>query len=158
MYIEVIQEKYSNNLKSLFDFNIGGNLIYMWNSLDTEFGDKFTLDYKDKRKLFLELIEYYMRKGMLKFLDGEVATEIEKTIEKETYKYRIQKRLMWHERNSIEQTIAHFNLLLPAGDEDNFLESSDIHAFCSLCVPIASYYHDGTLEEYPQNEWIAADY
>ena len=116
--------------------------------------------YKQFREFFLDLVRYYMEKGLLKFVDCEITIPIyPHTIKKEQEFTKMQ----WKGSTAtIDETIAFFDKHMPTGDEEGFEEDLGeemyINDFFYLICPQASYWYDGSMPEYSkQSGWHDSD-
>lgn len=127
-------------LEKILEYCLGGSgRSSIWEYVH-DYANALNFPYKKAKALFLELIEYWLREGVMKFLDTEVEIDFE-----------TEKKIMWKYR-SVEDTLKYIDKYMP-----NKPTSDDNAYFIWSVFPVPSYWYDGSDPEYPVAEWEDAD-
>lgn len=139
----------------------GYHIITWWETINWYSNNEpeFNLTYQQKRQLFLDLVEYYMKKGWLKFQNGDVGIEPRRWLDENgMYTADTTKNIYWDgENSSVEETLSFLDKHMPKGDEEGFDEETWLLTFFYASVPLASYWYDGNDPEYPEAGWVHSD-
>jgi hypothetical protein len=134
----------------------GSHIINLWYDVCVYGKD---LDYKQRRRLFIDLVRYFMQKGLMKFRSGEVEV-LDK--EKEEHKSQADKQYEWKkisedfENFTPEEMVEFLEKYMPTGDEEGFDDDLWVQDFFYISMPPALYRYDGSDPEFPEPEWIEA--
>ena len=156
---KILEEKTDTEMKELFyeelkDFHF----ITFWEVLmhnllqDLHLYDE--LAYTQRRALFIDLVEYYMKKGLLKFKSGEVGLykwEMDKSWDE------VEKQYIDFDHFTPEQMRDFIQEHMPTGNEEHFDEDTWMINFFYGTMPNALYWYDGSDPQFPEPEWILGD-
>jgi hypothetical protein len=153
---EDLKRRFDDDLKD-FHFEAFFSIIVLNYCYDLE----LECTYVQRRKLFMELVEYFMRAKLLKFQKSKITLiDWYKEIPKGGDVKESFTEIYWDGDNAtVEKTLSFLETHMPKGDEINtwegeteFNEDARMTEFFYIVCPLASYWFDGD-EEYPP-EWI----
>ena len=161
-----ILEKIKGHLLSTYDTVENGHPRYIWGDVSDASKD-LNLDFDQKKQLFLELIEYYMNRGLLRFKNYFIEI-IPKSKTDETpelpgddpFKYGWERRnVKWSKADDefpqTEEVIEYLTRTFP--DLSTFEESGDgLNFFYHICPPAQWFWTDSE-DPNDKGKWYDCD-
>ena len=138
----------------LYDI-LGMHITAVWHNVINDIEDCLkadVLNYKERRRLFIDLVRYFMEKGLIRFRSGEVSVgDWNRDYETEE---EVPKKYFDFINFTPDQMVEFLEEQMPKGDEKDFDEDSFLLSFFFAHMPFADYWYDGSDPEFPKAEWI----
>ena len=172
-------EKYTNNILELFEIDHLDNIVDMaiyeggiklinkgnpWDfwwrveCLEEKYNPRLT--FNQKKQLFLELIEYYMKKGLLRF-EGEAGTKLYRDINDEGCEHTGISEIVFFEKDTpIKDILSHFDKYFPKESDVEKIGrnmESLINDFLYCNCPSAYWFWKDPEDPKDEGEWYKCD-
>ena len=148
-----------DSLEKIVEYPNEAKPMWIWGCVCDGTKD-LNLAFEVKKQLFLELIEYYMEKGLLKF-KGTYSLNIENWVNEKGEKgFQLTDTNNWDENISIKDTIVFFDKHFPTEDKAKIYNASFdsmLNLYFYGHLPAAYWFWKDPEDPNDKGQWYACD-